>query len=389
MIRTIKIKLKDLSEVDVQSLRETQKIVSVVFNDHVDWAYENKTWSKLKAHKDLYFTEREKFPQLPSAMLQSSRDTALESVKALKFKFRPKKSENSSIRYDKRLFSFRGQQLTLSSIHGRIKTIVQFPEWCQNIVKEGKIKGIQLCWDRKKKQFIANVVFDLIDNVKPKDDGTVIGLDRGLISLVTTSDGEIFGAKSVRKSQRKFLYLRKRLSSKGTRSAKRLLRKISGKEKRFSREVNHVITKKLSAQFSVKTYVIEDLKGIRNKKRGRKLNKLLSSWPFFQFESFLKYKCEAQGTSVVKVDARYTSQKCSCCGQIKKENRQGGRYFCNRCGFSGHADINAAINIRDKWVSKRSMVSKSSQGLNSEQGTVNCPYGNDGNVKLQGHSLVL
>lgn len=380
MNRTIKIKLQ-LSQHDVQVLRETQKIVSSCFNDHVAWSFEKKSWSKLAAHKELYFPQREKFPQLPSAMLQSTRDTALESVKAIKFKFIPKKSENSGIRYDKRLFTLRGQQLTLSSVNGRIKTIIQFPEWCSEIVKEGKAQGIQLCWDKKRSQFNANLVFKLPD-IKPKVDGTVVGLDRGLINLVTTSAGEIYDGKSVRKNQRKFLYLRKKLSAKGTRSAKRLLRKISGKEQRFSRDVNHVIAKKLASRNEVKTYVIEDLTGIRRQKRGRKMNKLLASWSFKQLESFLTYKCEAQGISVEKVDARYTSQKCSCCGQIKKENRQGGRYSCNRCGFKGHADINAAVNIRDRWVSQ------SSHSLHCEQDAVNHPHGDNRDVEFQGHGLV-
>jgi len=320
-------------------------------------------------------------------MLQSTRDTALESVKALKFKFKPKKSENSGVRYDKRLFSLRGEQLTLSSINGRIKTIIKFPEWCREIVRDGKTQGIQLCWDKRKKQFTANIVFSLYD-VKPKSDGTTVGLDRGLINLVTSSEGEIFGGKEVRKNQRKFLFLRKMLSAKGTRSAKKLLKKLRGKEQRFSREVNHIIAKKLASRSEVKTYVIEDLSGIRNKSRGRKMNKLLSSWSFKQFESFLTYKCEAKGISIEKVDARYTSQKCSCCGQIRKENRQGGRYSCNRCGFAKHADINAACNIRDRWITK------SSHSLNCEQDAVKHPHGDSAlldvgsSAELQGHDLV-
>ena len=61
-----------------------------VFNKHVQWAFDNKTYNKNKAHKDLYFELRASYPELPSALLQSIRDTALESVKALKFKRRPK-----------------------------------------------------------------------------------------------------------------------------------------------------------------------------------------------------------------------------------------------------------------------------------------------------------
>jgi putative transposase len=393
MHRTIKIKLQ-LSEADIQSLRETQKIVASCFNDHIAWSFEKKSTSKIVAHKDLYFAQRAKFPQLPSAMLQSTRDTALESVKALKFKFQPKKSENSGIRYDKRLFSLRGQQLTLSSINGRVKTIINFPEWCSKIVKEGKIKAVQLCWNKKQKQFAANIVFSLFD-IRPKSDGTVIGLDRGLINLVTSSEGEIFGGTSVRQNQRKFLYLRKKLSAKGTHSAKRLLRKISGTEQRFSREVNHIIAKKLASRSEVKTYIIEDLTAIRRQKRGRKMNKLLHSWAFKQFESILTYKCEAAGISIEIVSAAYTSQMCSCCGNILRSNRQGGRYSCKKCGFTGHADINAACNIRDRWISRSAAaLLKSSHSLNCEQDAVKHPYGNSvvldvgSSTEFQGHGLV-
>jgi len=365
--RTIKVKL-NLSDSDVETLKETQRVASEVFNDHVAWAFENKTWSKNKAHKQLYRIERVKFPQLPSAMVQTIRDTALEAVKVVKFKFQPRKSVSSGIRYDKRLFRLRGQQLTLSSVKGRIKTLVSFPEWCKDVTESGTLRALQLTWNKSSKQFYANFVFRLEDR-SLKMEGGIIGLDRGLINIVTTSEGMIYDARLVRKNQRKHLFLRRKLSTKCTRSAKRLLKKLSGKEKRFSREQNHVLSKKLAAASGVQTYVIEDLKGIRNKRRGKHLNKLLSSWSFFQLETFLTYKCAAQGISVVKVDARYTSQRCSCCGEIRKENRSGGKYSCSKCGFKCHADINAAINIRDRWVSQ------SSQRLNVEQGAVKHPNG--------------
>ncbi len=394
MNRTIKVKL-NLNESEVLSLQETQKIVSSCFNDHIEWSFQKRTWSKTIAHKDLYFSQREKHPQLPSAMLQSTRDTALESVKALKFKFKPKKSENSGIRYDKRLFSLRGEQLTLSSINGRIKTIVKFPEWCRETVREGKIQGIQLCWNKRKKQFTVNFVFSLLD-IKPKVDGVVVGLDRGLINLVTSSEGEIFGGKEVRKNQRKFLFLKKRLSAKGTHSAKKLLKKLSGKGQRFSREVNHIIAKKLASRSEVKTYAIEDLTAIRRQRRGRKMNKLLSSWAFKQFESFLAYKCKAKGISIEVVSAAYTSQKCSSCGNILKSNRQGGRYSCKKCGYKGHADINAACNIRDRWITREAQIHlpKPSHSSNCEQDGVKHPYGNSvllgvgSSAEFQGHGLV-
>lgn len=373
MNRTISVKL-NLTEQDVHTLRLTQKIASQVFNDHVEWSFKNMTWSKIRAHKEMYDIERKKYNEFPSAMLQTVRDTSLETIKALKFKFRPKKSENSSLRYDKRLFSLRGQQLALSSIDKRIKCIISFPKWCDDIIKHGNAKQVQLCWDKKHKQFRANIVFKLED-IELKTSGKTIGLDRGLVNIITTSDGKIYSAKNIRKHQRQYLYLKRKLQTKGTRSAKRLLKKLSGKEKRFSKEQNHTLAKQLANQPNVQTYVIENLKGIVQKKRNKKLNKLLHSWSFFQLETFLTYKCIAKGIKIVKVDARYTSQACSCCGVIEKTNRIGGKYICKDCGFRCHADINAAINIRDRWISQ------SSQGMNFEQGTVNFPNGNDDRSK--------
>ncbi|NET91543.1 MAG: transposase, partial [Kamptonema sp. SIO1D9] len=50
------------------------------------------------------------------------------------------------------------------------------------------------------------------------------------------------------------------------------------------------------------------------------------------------------------VDARYTSQKCSRCGHIRKANRQKSRFRCDHCGYTAHADINAAMNVRDNYI---------------------------------------
>ena len=66
---------------------------------------------------------------------------------------------------------------------------------------------------------------------------------------------------------------------------------------------------------------------------------------------------------IVKVDPRYTSQTCSSCGQVEKKNRKGSMYECCYCGYVGHADINAALNIRDKYVSTLPAVSSVVQGV--------------------------
>jgi len=114
-------------------------------------------------------------------------------------------------------------------------------------------------------------------------------------------------------------------------------------------DFNHVVSKSMANDQSVKTYVLENLTGIRAKRKGKKLNSWLSNWSFFQFQSLLEYKCSFEGVRVAYVDPRYTSQKCNQCGTIEKTNRHKSKYTCF-CGYSNHSDINAALNIRDNYV---------------------------------------
>lgn len=360
MIRTIAIKIFNES-----NLLATMEMANNLFNEYVDWSFEKKSHSKRTCHLETYELFREKYPALPSALIQSVRDCALESVRATKFKFKPSKKKWSALRYDKRLITLRGYQVTFSTIKGRNKEIIKVPLWCSDVFNKGKFKGASLCYRRKSKQFYLNMLFDVPNTIKLV--GGVVGIDRGIYNLATTSDGSNYSGSTIRNSQRKYLYNRRMLQSKGTRSSKRRLKSMSGREKRFSRDVNHVITKSIVSKNAF-VFALEDLSGIRNKRRGKVLNKWLSSWPFYQFEQFLKYKAEAIGSKVEFVDARYTSQRCSCCGHIDKHNRYKSIFKCVACGYENNADINASLNIRDRYILSVE---------NTEQGSVNNPNAAD------------
>lgn len=338
---------------------------SKVFNEHISWSIEHKSYNKNQSHKDLYFSIRERYPELPSGIIQSMRDVALESMKATKFKRKPTKRKYSAVRYDKRNMTLRGQQLTFSSIGSRVKNILHVPEYYKEIFNNWDFKNGTICYNSYTKQFYAKLVFEaetpeLIDNDK------VIGIDRGIYNLATLSTGEIINSKEIRKHQRKYLYNRRKLQAKGTRSSKRKLKKLSGKEKRFSKDFNHRISKYIANQ-DCGTFAIEDLKNIRKQKTyNKKFNKWLSSWSFYQFEQFLSYKAEALGKRIVCIDPRYTSQKCSCCGSIRKENRNKSKFKCAECGYQNHSDINAAINVKQNYL-------LSVTEMSTEQAAVNQP----------------
>jgi len=350
-LKTISIKINELDKEEyLQLLKES----SHLFNYYTKWAYEVKSFNKGECHKANYFKVQELFPNIKTALIQSIRDNALESVKSRKFKCKqPLKKETSGLRLDKRAITVRGDQVTLIGISKRHKEILCVPEIYKEMFELWEFKMSTLTYQKKNNQFWLNLVFqnpvEVI--VKPiKSSKEIVGIDRGLYHIAVTSDNQFYSAKEIRKQRRKHLYIKKTLQQKGTQSAKRKLKKISGKEKRFMKDVNHCITKSLVNNPQYNMFVLEKLTNIRNKRKGKKLNKLLANWSFYQFEQFLTYKANALGKQVVYIDPHYTSQKCSNCGDTNKSSRNKSQYKCKSCGYFEHADINASLNIKRNYT---------------------------------------
>ncbi len=135
-----------------------------------------------------------------------------------------------------------------------------------------------------------------------------------------------------------------------TKSAKRHLKKLSGKENRFKTDVNHCISKDIINSVPENSIlVLEKLKNIRKSKMRKKQRIELNSWKFYQLEQFLIYKAETKNCKIEFVNPAYTSQTCSNCGDVKRSNRKANKFKCKTCKFELHADLNAARNIRDKF----------------------------------------
>ena len=162
-----------------------------------------------------------------------------------------------------------------------------------------------------------------------------------------------FQGKDIISKRNTFLETRASLQAKGTKSAKRALKRISGRENRWMSDVNHQISKTLVDKYGGNTlFVIEDLEGIsfdaRNlEKRDAQGRNSLRSWAFYELEQFLTYKAEQIGSQVLKVPADYTSQRCPKCGRIHKENRDHKihEYICDSCGYRSNDDRVAAMNL--------------------------------------------
>src|SRR5271170_7341200 len=159
---------------------------SEIFNDHVDWALENKTYNKSKAHTALYEQMKEKHPEVPTAFIQAVRDTAMEAVRATAFKKRPRKKKHSGLRFDKRTMSLR-----------REKVILRIPDYFRSIFDTWKLKGATLTYSVKSKQFWIRLVYETAIPAL-KTEGIVLGIDRGLQQLAVTSEGQFFSNRNIR-----------------------------------------------------------------------------------------------------------------------------------------------------------------------------------------------
>ena len=123
--RALKVKL-DVSPADLSRVRATISELSQVYAKHVDYALDNKTIAKSKLHDALYTKLVTEHPTVPTGLIQTTRDTVRENLKAIhtshpkkKWKIRPEKSEYSAVRYDARTVTLRGDQLSFSAIGKR------------------------------------------------------------------------------------------------------------------------------------------------------------------------------------------------------------------------------------------------------------------------------
>ncbi|MEV7084951.1 transposase [Streptomyces sp. NPDC093085] len=176
-----------------------------------------------------------------------------------------------------------------------------------------------------------------------------VGVDLGIVNIATASTGYRAAGRGLNRYRRRQLALRKKLQAKGTKSAKRLLKKRSRKEARHTADVNHVISKTIvtTAERTGSGIALEDLTGIRSRVRLRKDQRAqLHSWSFRQLGRYIEYKAKRAGVPLVYVDPAYTSQRCSQCGHIDRRNRPSQATFaCRSCGALMHADDNASHNI--------------------------------------------
>ncbi|MGE3727674.1 MAG: RNA-guided endonuclease InsQ/TnpB family protein, partial [Candidatus Sericytochromatia bacterium] len=259
------------------------------------------------------------------------------------------------IRYDQRSYGlwFDRSEVSLLTLQGRLRIPFTIAKHYQQY-KTWQRCSADVIQDRKGRWWLHVVMSKDIQEIPPNDtDDSFVGVDLGIVNPAADSRGQFYGSEHWEEVERKHAVLRSELQSKGTRSAKRKLKRTSGRQRRFRRDCDHVLSKRLvQSMESGQTLVFENLTDIRGRVKLKKAQrKRLHKWSFAQLQTFVEYKAQAVGVSVVFVDPRYTSQKCSQCKHVSRSNRPEQSVFkCRVCKFTCHADHNAAINIRANYL---------------------------------------
>lgn len=196
----------------------------------------------------------------------------------------------------------------------------------------------------------------------------VVGVDLGLAQPAVTSNNRFLGKPAWRNLEAKRFKLRRALQAKGTNSAKRHLKRMRRTQARFRRDCDHVLSKQIVAATPPGgTIAVENLTNIRSRiptRHGAQARRV-HGWSFAQLRGFITYKAEAQGCTVVGVDPRHTSQACSACGHVARNNRRSRAWFhCRQCHYQTHADRNGARNIAAKYRASGSSAAASEPPVN-------------------------
>lgn len=308
-------------------------------------------------HHATYYHLRERYPNLPSQLVCSSRARATEALKAARTNCLKKRHVTCpamtriSIRLDYHTYRMTNEVASIASISGRqlvpFRSNTRADKWLPQRVSFDSADLIY-----RKKRFFLHVVITVPDHVVPLN-GKAVGVDLGITRPAVTSERTFHGERRWKGIDRRYFRLKRQLQAKGTKSAKRHLKKLSGKVQRFRRDCDHVVSRRIVDSVEPGTViVVENLTGIKATAKARRgqARRRLHSWSFAQLRGFIEYKAEERGCPVEGVDPRHTSQTCSRCGHVRKSNRKTqSTFLCKQCGYELNADLNAAINIRNKY----------------------------------------
>jgi IS605 OrfB family transposase len=183
------------------------------------------------------------------------------------------------------------------------------------------------------------------------EDRTVLGVDLGIVNIVTTSTAYFASGRELRHRHREFERIRGNLQQTGTQSAHRTIQQMSGRESRYVRDVLHRVANDIieeALEHNCEYIAVENLRHIRERAPPVKE---FHQWAHRQLVDLVEYKADAEGISVEYVDPENTSRRCPECGHTSEGNRvRQAEFACEKCGATANADYVGAKNVGWRYV---------------------------------------
>lgn len=265
MKQTMLLKLAPPPE-QAQALLETMHAFNEAATYVASVAFAEKTANKFELQKLVYGELRTTYKLAAQLAIRciSKASEAYKRDKSIKPTFKPE----GAVVYDERIMNFKGiDTVSLLTISGRVLLPFRFGDSQES--RMDAIKGQADLLYRKGVFYLA-VTLE-VPTPTPDEVTDTLGVDLGIINLATDSEGETFSGEAVEHNRKRHQALRQRLQKHGTKSAKKHLKQLSGKEARFRKNTNHVISKRIvhKAQSNQQAIAIEELRHIRTRTEAR------------------------------------------------------------------------------------------------------------------------
>jgi len=356
-VATLRIKL-DLTPEAAAKLAATRAAYVAALNRTSAVAFDRKITSGATLHHATY-GDVKAATALPANLVCSARAVVAEAYTrdpSRKHRWR----DHTAIRYDARTlrFDLAREFATLATLAGRVRVGLILSDYHRRFL-DGSwsfAKGTTL--KRAGKAWYLHLTAER-DQTNPDAPGT-LAVDAGIQRIATTSGANVHQGGSISQIRRRRFRQRRSLQSppegqSKTRGQRRLLGRLSGREHRavawrLWNVANRIVAEAIASDCG--TIAVEDLKGIRARKRAAKKGRLIQQgWPFASLQAKLAHVAARHGIKVATVDARNTSRTCNRCGHCDRANRPDPATFrCVRCGHRLNADFHASLNIRDRCV---------------------------------------
>ena len=384
---------REIKNKSIQYCWEYSNFSSDYYKEHHEYPKEKDILSytlggyvndKLKAGNDLYSANCSTTIRTACAEFKNAKSDFLRGDKSIiSYKAnQPLDLHNKSIRleYQNGTFYFWLKLLNKSAVkaNGFRNTEIRF----KALVKDNSTRTIlercaasvydiaasKLLYDRKKKCWYLNLVYAFEPQLaEALDPEKILGVDLGIhypicasvfgdLKRFTIDGGEIEAFRR-RVEARKISMLKQGKNcgegriGHGIRARNKPVYAISDKIARFRDTMNHKYSRAL-IDYAVKNgcgvIQMEKLTGVT-----ADANRFMKNWTYFDLQTKIEYKAKEAGIQIIFIDPHYTSQRCSKCGYIDRENRPvQSQFSCQKCGFTENADYNASQNISIRNIEK-------------------------------------